>query len=80
MQFQADLLGCPVARSTTPELSALGAGLLARRQLDGLSDEQLTALMPEHDLWQPDPVRHQQLQQSLAGWREAVQRTLWQPQ
>ncbi|QUG75404.1 carbohydrate kinase [Erwinia sp. E602] len=79
MQFQADLLGCPVARSTTPELSALGAGLLARRQLDGLSDEQLTALMPQHDLWQPDPVRHQQLQQSWKGWREAVQRTLWQP-
>lgn len=79
MQFQADLLGCPVARSTTPELSALGAGLLARRQLDGLSDEQLTALMPQHDLWQPDPVRHQQLQQSWKGWRDAVQRTLWQP-
>ncbi|QKJ88378.1 carbohydrate kinase [Paramixta manurensis] len=79
MQFQADLLGCPVARSDTPELSALGAGLLARRALGQLNDSQLLPLLPEHDLWQPDERRHVLYQQSLAGWRDAVQRTLWQP-
>lgn len=79
MQFQADLLGCPVARSSTPELSALGAGLLARRALEQLNDRQLAALLPEHDRWLPDDARHQQLQLSWQGWREAVQRTLWQP-
>jgi glycerol kinase len=79
MQFQADLLGCPVARSSTPELSALGAGLLARRALEQLNDSQLIALLPEHDCWLPDAARHQQLNSSWQGWREAVQRTLWQP-
>ncbi|MCQ4092184.1 FGGY-family carbohydrate kinase [Erwinia persicina] len=79
MQFQADLLGCPVARSSTPELSAIGAGLLARRTLGQLNDRQLLALMPEHDLWQPDPQRHEACHQSWQGWQEAVQRTLWQP-
>ncbi|MBJ7221319.1 MULTISPECIES: FGGY family carbohydrate kinase [unclassified Brenneria] len=79
MQFQADLLGCPVARSVTPELSALGAGLLARRALGQLSDERLTALLPEHDGWLPDEHRHTAYQGRWAEWREAVQRTLWQP-
>ncbi|WP_158782884.1 FGGY family carbohydrate kinase [Pantoea sp. BAV 3049] len=79
MQFQADLLGVPVARSTTPELSALGAGLLARRALEQLKDQQLLSLLPEHDRWLPDEVRHHLLQHAWQGWRDAVQRTLWQP-
>lgn len=79
MQFQADLLGCPVARSSTPELSALGAGLLARRALEQLDEQQLSALLPEHEQWLPDETRHQQLAESWQGWRDAVQRTLWQP-
>lgn len=78
MQFQADLLGCPVARSTTTELSALGAGLLARRTLGRLSDQQLEPLLPTHDSWLPDEARHQRYQASWQGWQEAVQRTLWQ--
>ncbi|QCT18843.1 carbohydrate kinase [Jejubacter calystegiae] len=77
MQFQADLLNCPVARSVTAELSALGAGLLARRVLDGLSDESLQALLPQHEVWQPDAARHRRLQESYQGWREAVSRTHW---
>lgn len=79
MQFQADLLGCPVARSSTPELSALGAGLLARKAAEQLSEDRLRTLLPEHEIWLPDEARHQQLQQSWQGWREAIARTLWQP-
>lgn len=77
MQFQADLLGCPVARSTTAELSALGAGLLARKVFSGLTDNGLLPLLPEHELWQPDMARHAQLQSNYRGWREAVARTHW---
>ncbi|NDJ55962.1 carbohydrate kinase [Enterobacteriaceae bacterium 4M9] len=77
MQFQADLLGCPVARSTTAELSALGAGLLARKVFSGLDDDALLSLLPEHELWQPDMARHAQLQDSYRGWREAVARAHW---
>ncbi|WP_038910125.1 FGGY family carbohydrate kinase [Dickeya dadantii] len=78
MQFQADLLGCPVARSTTTELSALGAGLLARRVLGSLEDEQLARLLPTHDSWLPDDARHQRYQANWQGWQAAVRRTLWQ--
>lgn len=78
MQFQADQLGCEVLRSNTPELSALGAGLLARRALDQLDDEALATLLPRHDVFSPDPARHLVLQQQWQDWRAAVTRTLWQ--
>ncbi len=80
MQFQADLLGCVVARSNTPELSALGAGLLARKALDRLDDRALAALLPQHDIFTPDADRHGRLQASWRDWQIAVERTLWQPQ
>lgn len=80
MQFQADLLGCPVVRSNTPELSALGAALLAMRNAWGLDDRQLALLLPQHDEFKPDIQRHHQLQASYLRWQQAVQRTLWQPQ
>ncbi|EMI4409233.1 FGGY-family carbohydrate kinase [Serratia bockelmannii] len=80
MQFQADLLGCPVWRSNTAELSALGAALMAMRSLWGATDRQLAALLPQHDEFKPDMQRHHQLQESYSAWRQAVQRTLWRPQ
>jgi glycerol kinase len=76
MQFQADLLGCPVERSTTPELSALGAGLLARRMLGNMDDSQLQQLLPTHDIWLPDENRHQHCLAAWHGWQDAVRRTL----
>lgn len=76
MQFQADLLGCDVLRSNTPELSALGAGLLARKALDELNYDQLTALLPQHDVFTPDAARHEQLQVEWQGWKAAVARIL----
>ncbi|WP_213976051.1 FGGY family carbohydrate kinase, partial [Serratia marcescens] len=80
MQFQADLLGCPVWRSNTAELSALGAALMAMRSLWGTTDRQLAALLPQHDEFKPDMQRHRQLQENYSAWRQAVQRTLWRPQ
>lgn len=79
MQFQADLLACPVARSDTPELSALGAALLARKALTAASVEELIPLLPQHDVFQPDMQRHRLLQENYSTWRQAVERTLWQP-
>ncbi|HFK7186710.1 TPA: FGGY family carbohydrate kinase [Serratia odorifera] len=80
MQFQADLLGCPVVRSNTAELSALGAALLAMRQLWGWDRQRLQAMLPQHDEFTPDMQRHRQLQHSYLGWQQAVLRTLWQPE
>lgn len=41
MQYQADLLGCPVMRSDVAELSATGAALLARKALHKLTVAEL---------------------------------------
>ena len=79
MQYQADLLGCPVMRSDVPELSAIGAALLARKALYPGSLHDLNAFLTAHSAFQPDMARHQQLQQRWQAWRQAVNRTLWKP-
>ncbi|HCW46709.1 FGGY family carbohydrate kinase [Mixta calida] len=79
MQYQADLLGCPVMRSDIPELSALGAALLARKAMGTLSPEEMKAYLPVHSAFTPDMARHQRLQQRWREWHQAVDRTLWQP-
>ena len=46
MQFQADILGIPVVRSTSPELSALGAAYLAGLALGiWASEDDIAALL-----------------------------------
>ncbi|HBT3239617.1 TPA: carbohydrate kinase [Klebsiella aerogenes] len=79
MQYQADLLGCPVMRSDIPELSAIGAALLARKALTPGETADLQAFLTEHSAFQPDMTRHQRLQQRWREWRHAVNRTLWKP-
>lgn len=79
MQYQADLLGCPVMRSDIPELSAIGAALLARKALNPGSLTDLRAYLTEHSEFIPDMARHQRLQKRWQEWRHAVNRTLWKP-
>lgn len=79
MQYQADLLGCPVMRSDVPELSAIGAALLARKALSHVSLEEMKAFLAQHSEFQPDMARHQRLQKRWQDWRLAVERTLWKP-
>lgn len=73
MQYQADLLGCPVMRSDVAELSAIGAALLARKALLHIDSEQLRHYLPEHITFQPDMVRHGRLQKRWFAWQNAVQ-------
>ncbi|MFE4109318.1 FGGY family carbohydrate kinase [Kosakonia sp. YIM B13611] len=73
MQYQADLLGCPVMRSDVAELSAIGAALLARKALLQVDNEQLRAFLPEHITFQPDMARHDRLQKRWFDWQNAVQ-------
>ncbi|MEE7594134.1 FGGY-family carbohydrate kinase, partial [Escherichia coli] len=79
MHYHADLLGCPVMRSDVPELSAIGAALLARKALHPGSTADLQAFLTEHSTFQPDMVRHQRLQTRWHEWRLPVDRTLWKP-
>ncbi|MEX0493541.1 FGGY family carbohydrate kinase [Raoultella terrigena] len=79
MQYQADLLGCPVMRSNVPELSAIGAALLARKALNPDEPVDLAAFLTAHGEFSPDMARHQRLQARWQEWRHAVDRTLWKP-
>ena len=79
MQFQADMLGCPVLRSTSPDVSLLGAAFLAGLAVDIWSDEaEIEHLVPPRDRFEPRmlPERRAAL---CAGWREAMARTLFAP-
>jgi glycerol kinase len=75
MQFQADILGCDVARSSDEELSALGAACLAGLALgwwNSLGD--LESLPRKVDLFAP--LMDQEKRDSLYhGWKLAVRRT-----
>ena len=72
MQYQADLLGCPVMRSDVAELSATGAALLARKALHKLTVAELQPFLPEHITYAPDPLRHHRLVQRWQSWQHAV--------
>ena len=72
MQYQADLLGCPVMRSDVAELSAIGAALLARKALHKLTVAELQPFLPEHITYAPDLIRHHRLVQRWQSWQHAV--------
>src|SRR5262245_30955465 len=76
MQFQSDILGRPVLRCTSPDVSALGAAYLAGLAV-GLweSEREIAALPRERDRFEPrmPPSERERL---YAGWRQAVKRAL----
>jgi len=59
VQILADVLGCPVRRPQSVELSARGAALVAAvgAGLHGSMDDAVIAMVPESPLVQPDPDR-----------------------
>lgn len=76
MQFQADILDRPVLRSTSADLSALGAAYLA-----GLATgvwkslEQIESLPRERNRFEPR-LPESERSKLLAGWQDAVVRTI----
>jgi len=75
MQFQADLLGCPVVRSASADLSAIGAAWLAGLAIDFWSSiEELQGLPRLTERFEPtmDAARRTEL---LSGWNDALART-----
>ncbi len=76
MQFQADILGCPVIRSTSADLSAIGAAWLAGLGVGyWRSLEELEGLPRETTRFEPgmDAGRRANL---IEGWREALGRSM----
>jgi glycerol kinase len=72
MQFQADILGCPVVRSSSADLSAIGAAWLAGLAVGfWRSHEELEALPQPTDRFEPamPAARRDDL---IAGWQNAL--------
>jgi len=79
MQFQADMIGCPVLRSTSTDISPLGAAFLAGLAVGLWADEaEIEGLVPPRDRFEPhmSPDRREAL---YAGWRAAVARAIFEP-
>lgn len=79
MQFQADILGCPVLRSSSADVSALGAAYLAGLAV-GLwaSEAEIAALPRPHDRFEPQ-MSASQRDALYSGWQAAVARTVFEP-
>jgi glycerol kinase len=74
MQFQAEILGRTVLRSSNEELSALGAAWLAGLQLGWWSSvEELASLPRTEDLISP-AMNEADRRRLYDGWRDAVRR------
>jgi glycerol kinase len=79
MQLQADALGCPVERSHSSEVSALGAALLAGLTVSlWTTEDELTALIPARDRFDPQ-IGTEKREAGYEAWRAAVARTLFEP-
>ena len=76
MQFQADILGRPVLRCTSPDVSALGAAYLAGLAVElWLSETEIASLPRERDRFEPR-LSAAERDRLYSGWRQAVDRTL----
>lgn len=72
MQFQADILGCPVLRSSNEELSAIGAAWLAGLELGWWKSlEDLESIGQNVDRYEPR-IREGKRQALYDGWKEAI--------
>jgi glycerol kinase len=79
MRFQADVLGVPVLRNATPELSALGAAYLAGLAVGTWASlDEIAALPREVERFEPtmSAVDRERL---YDGWRDAVARARLRP-
>jgi glycerol kinase len=76
MQFQADILGLPVLRTTAADISAMGAAYLAGLSV-GMwrSEAEITALPRPRDRFEPQMAADERAAR-YAGWRRAVDRAL----
>jgi len=74
MQFQADLLGCPVVRPRVPETTALGAAYLAGLATGYWRDMKEIALQWQVDHRFTPAINAAKRKNLLAGWNRALTR------
>ena len=79
MQFQADILGCPVLRSSSPDVSALGAGFMAGLATGIWSGlDEIAALPREFDRFEAR-MTDSRRDELHFGWQAAIARARYQP-
>jgi glycerol kinase len=79
MQFQADVIGCPVLRSLSPDVSALGAAYLAGLTVGLWASQSDIAVLPRaHDRFEPQ-LSQTERDRRYGEWRKAVARTMFRP-
>lgn len=76
MQFQADIIGCPVMRSRSTDISPLGAAFLAGLAVGLWHDmAEIERFVPSRDHFEPK-MSFQHRETLYDGWQEAVARTV----
>jgi glycerol kinase len=76
MQFQADIIGCPVMRSRSTDVSPLGAAFLAGLAVGLWADlAEVETLVPLRDQFEPQ-MSAERREHLYAGWQKAVARTV----
>jgi glycerol kinase len=76
MQFQADILGRPVIRSSSTDLSACGAAWLAGLAIGFWNSLDEIRALPQHrDCFHPDMTESRR-ERLLAGWSGALKRAM----
>jgi glycerol kinase len=76
MQFQSDILGCPVIRSKISETTVLGAAYAAGLAVGFWKDpDELVANWAADKQWQPH-MPSAERDRLLRGWRKAVERSM----
>ncbi len=75
MQFQADIIGCPVVRPAVRETTALGAAFLAGLQTGFWNREELKAPGQTDCVYTPSMAAEER-ERLLTSWKRAVERAL----
>jgi glycerol kinase len=79
MQFQSDILGCPVPRNNSTVLSALGAAYVAGLTVGVWAPQDDIAALPRSiDRYGPRMTPAER-ESRIEGWQQAVARTLSKP-
>ena len=78
MQFQADLLGCPVVRTDAPDAAAMGAAYLAGIAVGAITAEQVEKKAGTGQVIEPRMTADHRAA-LCAGWRRAVMREVDAP-
>ena len=79
MQFQSDIIDCPIRRSSSADVSALGAAYLAGLATSVWHSEAQIAELPRpHDNFEPRMANSERAE-LYGGWQQAIARVSFDP-